>query len=135
MMNLSTTKHPVKIIALLLSASLLFSCKKDKDNDNSSYPKDVTIEYRVTTTTSGLNAADVNYTNETGGMSSIDLAPIPFSKKITKRVNQYEVIGLSVTAIKNGNLKTEILVNDKLVKTETYTSTSVIHGTLAHQFE
>lgn len=133
-MNLLTTKHPVKMIALLLSVSLLFSCKKDKDGDNSSYPKDVTIEYRITTTTSGLNAADVTYTNETGGMSNIDLAALPFSKKFTKRVNQYETLGLSTTATKGGNLKAEILVNDKVVKTETYTGTSIVHGVLPYQF-
>jgi hypothetical protein len=134
MMNLLTTKHPVKMIALLLSVSLLFSCKKDKDGD-SGYPKDVTIEYRVTTTTSGFNAADVTYNNETGGRSDIDNAAIPFSKKITKRVDKYETIGLSVTAARGGDLKTEILVNDKVVKTETYTSTSIVHGVLVYQFD
>lgn len=133
-MNLLTTKHPVKIIALLLSATLLFSCKKSKDDDKSSYPKEVTIEYRVTTTTSGLNAADVTYTNETGGMSDIDLAALPFSKKITKTVNQYEVIGISTSVGKGGNLKAEILVNDKVVKTETFTGTSFVSGIFSYQF-
>lgn len=122
------------MIALLLSVSLLFSCKKDKDGD-SGYPKDVTIEFRVTTTTSGLNAADVTYDNETGGRSDIDNAAIPFSKKITKKVDKYETLGLSVTAARAGNLKTEILVNDKVVKTETYTSTSIVHGVLVYQFD
>lgn len=134
-MNLLTKKHPMKIIALLLSVSLLVSCKKDKDDSPSSgFPKEVNIEYRVTTTTSGLNAADVTYTNETGGLSRIDAAALPFSKKVKKTVNQYDVIGISTTANVGGNLKAEILVNDKVVKTETFSGTSSVHGIFSYQF-
>ena len=129
------TKHPVKILALLLSATLLFSCKKDKDNDQpSGFPKEVDIEYRVTATAGSLTKADVTYTNETGGLSDIDNAALPFSKKFRKTVNKYDVIGLSTTSTLPGGLKAEILVDNKVVKTETFTGTTVVHGIFTYQF-
>lgn len=129
------TKHPLKIFALLLSATLLFSCKKDKDdNPSSGFPKEVTIEYRVTATAGNLTKSNAAYTNETGGLSDIDDAALPFSKKFKRKVNQYEVIAITVTTEAPGGLKAEILVNDKVVKTETYTGTSVVYGSLAYQF-
>lgn len=135
-MNRLVQKHPATILAILLFAVVFSSCKKSKDNDgpSSSYPQEVTIEYRATTTTSAIKNADVTFTNETGGYSNIDAAAVPFSKKFKKTVNKYEVIGLSLTATVGGSLKAEILINDKVVKTETYTGTSIVHGILQYQF-
>lgn len=129
------TKHPLKIIALLLSATLLFSCKKDKDDAPSSgFPKEVTIEYKITATAGGITAADVTYTNETGGLSTVDNAALPFSKKIKRTVNKYDVIGLTTTSSVGGGLKAEILVDTKVVKSETFTGTSYVHGIFSYQF-
>jgi hypothetical protein len=131
------TKHPLKFLAILLFATVFISCKKDKDDDDgspSSYPKDVTIEYRITTPTSAIKNADVTYTNETGGLSNLDAAALPFSKKFTRKVNRYDNVALSVTSTIGGSIKTEILVNDKVVTTQTFTGTSIVHGVVPHIF-
>lgn len=135
MMNL-LSKQPVRILALLLSATLLFSCKKDKDNDDtpSGFPKEVNIEYKVTATAGNLTKADVTFTNETGGISSVDDAALPFSKKLKKTVNKYEVLAISTTSTLPGGLKAEILIDNKVVKTETYTGNTVVHGIFSYQF-
>lgn len=129
----------MRILAVLLSfAMLATSCKKDKDNDNpgtGGYPKEVTIEYRVTTTTSTLKNARVTVTNETGGTATIDAAVLPFSKKFKKTVKQYDVLTISGTSGVAGNLKLEILVNDKVVTSETYSSTSVVVGSTGYVFQ
>lgn len=132
-----TTKHPLRLFALLLSIALVTSCKKDKNDDpgtGGGYPKEVNIEYKLTTTTSGLNAADVDYTNETGGSTSNDVATVPFSVKFKKNVKLYEVIVFSAFSMKPGNLKLEILVNGNVVKTETFNGTSYVSGQVAYQF-
>lgn len=134
MMNLSTTMRPVKLMALLLSASLLFSCKKDKDDSPSGFPREVNIEYKVTATAGNLTKADVTYTNETGGISSVDNTALPFSKKLKKTVNKYEVLAISTTSTLPGGLKAEILIDNKVVKTETYTGNTIVHGIFTYQF-
>ncbi|MBO9561764.1 MAG: hypothetical protein J7621_03285 [Niastella sp.] len=135
-MNLPTTMRPVKLMTLLLSATLLFSCKKDKDNNDtpSSFPKEVNIEYKVTATAGNLTKADVTYTNETGGISSVDNSALPFSKKLKKTVNKYEVLAISTTSSLPGGLKAEILIDNKVVKTETYTGNTIVHGIFTYQF-
>lgn len=134
-MNL-LSKQPVKILALLLTTSLLFSCKKDKDNDDApgGFPKEVNIEYKVTATAGNLTKADVTYTNETGGISTVDNAALPFSKKLKKTVDKYEVIAISTTSALPGGLKAEILIDNKLAKTETYTGNTIVHGIFTYQF-
>ncbi len=129
----------MRILTLLLSCALLFTaCKKDKDENpagGGGYPKEVTIEYRVTTTTSTLKKASVTYINETGGHSTDDAAALPFSKKFKKSVKQYDVILVSGMALVGGNFTLEILVNDKVVKTESFSGTSTITGSTAYGFE
>ncbi len=134
-MNL-LSKQPVKILALLLSATLLFSCKKGNDNDDTpgGFPKEVNIEYKVTATAGNLTKADVTYTNETGGISTVDNAALPFSKKLKKTVDKYEVIAISTTSALPGGLKAEILIDNKVAKTETYTSNTIVHGIFTYQF-
>lgn len=129
----------MRILAILLSfAMLATSCKKDNNNDNpgsGGYPKEVTIEYRVTTTTSNLKNASVTVTNETGGTATEDAATLPFSKKFKRTVKQYDVLTISGTSTVAGNLKLEILVNDKVVTSETYSSTSIVLGSTGYIFQ
>jgi hypothetical protein len=136
-MHYTLSKHFARLSTMLLFAAVLMTgCKKDDDDDTPApgkYPKEVTIEYRITSTT-GVNKADVTYTNETGGMSNIDNAAIAFSKKFKRTVKQYDVLGLSFSVSANGNLKGEILVDDKVVATQTFTGTSVIVGIMQHAF-
>ncbi len=83
-------KHPLRIVALLFSLTLVTSCKKDKDNDDpgstGGYPKEVNIEYKATTTTSGLTTVGVHYHNETGGLTDNDVAALPFSVKLKRKL-------------------------------------------------
>jgi hypothetical protein len=134
-MNLPTTMRPVRLMALLLSATLLFSCKKDDDAPSGNgFPKEVTIEYKASSTTSGLNNANVTYTNESGGLSTVENAALPFSKKFKRTVNKYEGIGLTGTTSVGGNLKLEILIDNKVEKSQTFTGTSFVHGIFSYTF-
>jgi hypothetical protein len=104
----------------LLFVTASISCKKD-DSSSSSYPKTVTIEYKVTNIT-GVNAVDVNYTNETGAVATFNAIALPWSKKITRTVNVNDATLLQITTdntASNKKVKTEIYINDQLVKSQT----------------
>ena len=122
-------------LASLLVLIVFFAtgCSKD-DNSSGGYPKNVTIEYKLTPS-AGITVADVGYTNETNAVSTLFGQALPFTKQITRTVNKLDNAGLTVTAIGSGNIKMEIFVDGNLVKTETPSSTSVVQGTIAYVFQ
>lgn len=114
----------------LLQTSLLIglimflatSCKKsDYDTGNSSYPKQVNITYRVSSTTID-SLVSIMYDNESGGQTSADNPKLPFTKTITKMVNKYNIITLGYFVNPAQTVKLEILVNNQVVKSQVYTS-------------
>lgn len=118
-------------IVLVLCVTILFSC--GSDDPTSPYPKNVSIEYKVTSTTSGLTA-DISYTNETGGDSDTGQVSLPYSKKFTDRVEFAEIITLSALTDDPGMIKLEIIIDNKVVETQTFESASFVVGTILHQF-
>lgn len=127
--------HPVKLFTLLMAVVLLgASCKKDKDNNNDSgFPRTVTIEYKVSTGSS-LNSADITFTNETGGMHRIENSALPFYKKLDKNLTEPQAIGLAASSEVPGNLKLEIIVNGKSVSAQEFTQSPIISGIVQHTF-
>lgn len=125
----------MRLFTLLMAVVLLgTSCKKDKDdNKDSGFPRTVTIEYKVSSGSS-LNAADITYTNETGGITRVENAALPFYKKFDKNLTEPQAIGMSATSGVAGNLKLEIIVNGKSVTAQEFTQSPVISAIVQHTF-
>jgi hypothetical protein len=122
----------------ILAASVLIvsaSCGKDDDDPApSSYPKNVSIEYKVSSP-SGLNTAgSVIYKNETGGLTTLSNVALPFSKKINVTVNRYDNLSVTVTHPVSGTMKLEILVDNVVAKSQEFTGTPAISGTVPYVF-
>lgn len=115
----------------LLKASLLIgliillaaSCKKPDSGTDNTYPKQVSITYRVSSTTTN-NLVSITYDNETGGQTTADNPALPFTKNIIKTVNKYNIITLGYFANPAQTVKLEILVNNQVVKSQVYTSSN-----------
>ena len=80
---------------------------KDEIED-SSYPKNVTIEYKISGT-STTNSGIMSYTNETGGTTDLTELSLPYSKTLTKNVEKYEIITLYGSHFDGGSITLEIL--------------------------
>ena len=97
------------------------------------YPRQVAIEYKVTSTT-GLAKANVMYTNDTGGFTTDDGAALPFSRSLTRTVKQYDSLSLSVASTTPGALDIDILVDGAVVETKTFSGTTVVSGSSIYAF-
>jgi len=100
---------------------LVASCKKSDSNTDNTYPKQVNITYRVSSTTSN-NLVSITYDNETGGQTTVNNPALPFTKSITKTVNKYGIITLGYFVNPAQTVKLEILVNNQVVKSQEYTN-------------
>lgn len=130
-MKTPVMKHPLRLFTFLMAIVLLgTACKKDK---KSGFPRTVTIEYKVSSN-SGLNTADITYTNETGGLTDADNASLPFSRTITKTLNNAQAIGLNGGKSVPGHLKLEIVVDGKTVVSQDFTQSPVISAIVQHTF-
>jgi hypothetical protein len=113
------------------------ACGDDEDSSGgqqqAAYPREATVEYKVTST-SGLTKADVMYVNDSGGRASEDDVVLPFTKKVTRTVKQFDDVALSVTASVGGSLTAEIFVDGKSVDTKTFSGTSVVTGSAVYIF-
>lgn len=122
----------------ILLASLFFislystSCKKKSDD---SYPKTVSIQYKITPSAGITQATSVVYLNETGALTTLTNQALPFSKTINRTVNKGDALTLRGDASGNGSLQLEILVNNTVVKSATPTGTSTITGQITYQFK
>lgn len=124
-----------KITLIFLVAGLISSCSKDKDNTpGTGYPKNVTIEYKVTSLTSGLNTLNITYTNETGATTDLKNQPLPFTKTVKRSVNYAANALLSIDAAVPGSAKLEIYVDGKLAITESPSSQQYLGGSIVHIF-
>lgn len=110
---------------------LFTSCSKDDDNSSSSYPKQVSITYIVSSTTAS-SASLVIYQNETGGNTDVTNPTLPYTKTLTRTVNKNDVLSLGYGTNTSQTVKMEILVNNSIVKSQTFTSTS---GAITYLFE
>lgn len=100
---------------------LVASCKKSDSGTDNTYPRQVSITYRVSSTTTN-DLVSITYDNETGGHTTSDNPVLPFTKTITKTVNKYNIITLGYFVNPAQTVKLEILVNNQVVKSQIYTS-------------
>lgn len=115
-MKLLKTSFFIGLIALLVA-----SCKKSDSNTGNTYPKQVSITYRVSSTTTN-SLVSITYDNETGGQATVDNPTLTFTKTITKTVNKNNIITLGYFVNPAQTVKLEILVNNEVVKSQVYTS-------------
>jgi len=122
--NISKTKK-MKLIKTSLFIGLITllaaSCKKTDSNTDTTYPKQVDITYRVSSTTTN-SLVSITYDNETGGQTTANNPALPFTKTITKTVNKYDIITLGYFVNPAQTVKLEILANNQVVKSQVYTS-------------
>ncbi len=130
---MKTIKTLSTVLLLAFSAIFLISCRSDNNDDNSggnNYPKQVSVTYKVTSTTTS-SASIVQYKNETGGNTDITNPSLPYSKTISRTVNQGDVLTLAYGTHTNQTVKLEILVNNVVVKSEENTTTA---SAIVYQF-
>ncbi|SDD32417.1 hypothetical protein [Niabella drilacis] len=115
-MKLLKTYLFVGLIILLVT-----SCKKSGSGTDNTYPKQVSITYKVSSTTTN-NLASITYDNETGGQTTANNPTLPFTKVITKTVNKNNIVTLGYFVNPAQTVKLEILINSEVVKSQVYTN-------------
>lgn len=108
-----------QLVMLLISVSfILFSCNNDENETN--YPKEVQITYKVTSINT-TTAQAISYKNETGGMTTLTNVALPFSKTITRTVNKNDDASIGYgTTNTSASVKLEILVDNTMVKSQVF---------------
>ena len=122
---MKTIKTLSTVLLLAFSALFLISCRSDSSDGNSggnSYPKQVSITYRITSTTTS-SLLHISYKNETGGTTDVNNPSLPFTKTFTRTVNQFDNLSLSCSSNTAQTVKLEILVDNKVVNFTDNTST------------
>jgi len=119
-------------VSALIGFVFLAGCGSD-DDASPSYPKTVSVEYKITSTT-GMATIGLSYGNETGGMTTLANQSLPFSAKFNRSVKQYDVLSLGFNSNVAGTVKLEILVDNVVVETETYPSNTPTTGAITYLF-
>lgn len=117
-------KNFKSVILISVFSMLLFSCSSDSNSSGgNSYPKQVSITYKVTSTSTN-NASIIQYMNETGGVTDVTNPSLPYTKTITRTVNQGDIASLGCGTNLTQTVKLEILVDNTVVKSQENTTTS-----------
>lgn len=122
---MKTIKTFSTVLLMFFSAILLVSCRSDNSDNNSSsnsYPKQVSITYKISSTTTS-SLLHIGYKNETGGTTDVNNPSLPFTKTFTRTVNQFDNLSLSCSSNTSQTVKLEILVDNKVVNFTDNTST------------
>ncbi len=122
---MKTIKTFSTVLLMFFSAILLVSCRSDNSDNNSSsnsYPKQVSITYKISSTTTS-SLLHIAYKNETGGTTDINNLSLPFTKTFTRTVNRFDNLSLSCSSNTSQTVKLEILVDNKVVNFTDNTST------------
>lgn len=104
-------------LAMLLVLVSLACNREPKVNPN----KTVEVEYRVSSS-SGAVVAKITHFNETGGMTSIEEAPLPFSVKIKFAQRPSSLAVMAMLPDQNGqpqSLTGTIVMDGQVVESET----------------
>ncbi len=121
-------KHLFLAMLFLLVAG--FGCGEKPEPDVKPKGSDE-IEYRVSSS-SGVTVADITYENETGGITDVDDAPLPFSAKFKSTKRPRTLALLVILPDQNGRQQSvtgTMLVNGKEVKSETGVGSSAAIST------
>jgi len=119
---------PLSSLLLMIFLTVFsISCRNDNNDNNPSggnYPKKVSTTYKVTSTTA-TSANLIQYKNETGANIDVPNPTLPFTKT-------FDVLTVGYGTNTSQIVKIEILVNNVVVKSQEFSSTS---GALVYLFE
>jgi hypothetical protein len=126
----------------LMALGLLFttSCKKDSDTTTPTYPKKVQVGYRMSVTQGSLaKVTFISYVNSSGGTTNLDDVSLPYTLDFSTTVNKLDDFSLSFfenrpTGSEMLGIKLELLVDGKVMKTETFESSSSLSGAAVYFF-
>jgi uncharacterized lipoprotein YajG len=120
------------LLCFSLSALILLSaCKKSDSGKKVTYPRQVAITYRVTSSaTSSLGF--ITYDNETGGLTSVDNPGLPFTKTVNRTVDRYTIVTMGYFVNPAQPAKMEILVDNKLVMSK---ENNIPNAAMSYTFE
>lgn len=108
-----------------------FTLRKRNFMVGNSYPRRVSITYRVSSkTASGLTV--INYENETGGLTTLHNRRLPFTKTITKTVNRLDGVKLAFGDNSSQDVKIEIAINGRIVKSQ---ESAAVYGAVIYVFK
>ncbi len=125
-------KKNISIVVISLIYILIGSCSKS--NDTSDYPKTVSVMYKISTTSDSANG-DVRYINATGGLTTNEDIPLPYSKSFSKEVKLGELLRLSGTFNETKDITMSITIDGEVVKDQTFISDSNVIGVVMYQFQ
>ncbi len=129
---MSSIKKSVLFISIAIFGLLFSSCSKDDDSGNgSTYPKQVSVTYSVSSATTA-SAALVTYKNGIGLNVNVTNPGLPYIKTYTGTFYKNDVLSLGFGTNTKQTVKLEILVNNVSVKSQVFSSTS---GSLTYLFE
>lgn len=112
-----------QLVMLFISVSFILISCNDYENETK-YPKEVQITYKVTSTNTATAQA-ISYKNETGGMTTLSNVALPFSKTITRIVNKNDDASLGYsTTTETSNITLEIQVDNSIKKNQKFISVS-----------
>lgn len=135
-----STGNRVSMLLVLLLTTLMIACAKTGSEGGGSYPKKVSLEYRITSITGGVSKiTSGSYTNATGGDTFLNDEPLPFSRKFSRTVNRGDDLGLSLlhnnsTTSTPFSLKLDILLDGSIVKSETFIGSASTIGAIVYLF-
>lgn len=119
-------------VSALIGFVFLAGCGSD-DDASPSYPKTVSVEYKITSST-GMPSVTLSYTNASGGTTTLANQSLPFSAKFNRTVNLNDVLSLGYGSNVGGTLKLEILVDNVVVKESTEPSNTPTTGAIVYLF-
>ena len=97
---MKTFKSLSVILLTVFLAIFSLSCRHDSNDDNppsgSTYPKQVSITYKVTSSSTS-SASIIKYKNETGGDTDVANPSLPYSKTINRTDSSLTLL-VAVTA-------------------------------------
>lgn len=125
-------------MAFVAAIIVFASCSKSSDspsNDSGSYPKNVTLEYRVTKLSGDKLTSGSSIVIYPGGQDSPDNLALPISLKYdVKDVKQFDGFSASFTGLATGSVRLDLLVDGKVVKSSTASGTNMVYGTVTYLF-
>jgi hypothetical protein len=137
------TKKSMKKFKLLLSLSLilvvtlLFSCKKDETTptNQDTYPRKVSVEYRITSPSGLTSLYSISRRNETGATELFTNQALPYSYKFDMTVKQFDALLISGTSNTGGTIECEIFVDGKSVDKKSGSGNTVTDITSTYVFQ
>ena len=119
--------------APLLLVSIL-GCLGAPDLEDSSYPREVSIEY-IVSSSSPEAICDITYTNDTGGDTSTDAVALPYEARVDTTIEAYDLV--RVMAYCRGDAPDDLTVEIKVdgVSVEREVQVNKSNAWLTHFFD